>query len=166
MKSICSIILLCTLVLTKNTYGSEQTLYLLRHFEKQSGGSDPALTEVGRQRAEQLVIELAAAGVQEIYSSDYIRTRETVEPLAAKLGLTVKLYDPTKLAELAAILTNKNTTIVVSGHSNTTPQLVRLLGGQAEDMDESNYGTLFKLTRSSDEVVTVLSKIALQDEQQ
>lgn len=165
MKSICSIILLCTLLLTTSTYGHEHTLYLLRHFEKQSGGNDPALTEMGRQRAEQLVIELANAGVQEIYSSDYQRTRDTVEPLAVKLGLTITLYDPTKLAELAAILMNKQTTIVVSGHSNTTPQLVRLLGGQAEDMDESNYGTLFKLSSLGDKVETVLSKVALQGEQ-
>ena len=144
----------------------EQTLYLLRHFDKQPGGNDPALTLLGQQRAAQLALVLADAGVQEIYSTDYNRTRETVMPLAQKLGLRIKFYDPDKLAELAATLANSTATVVIAGHSNTTPTLVRLLGGQAEDMDESQYASLFKLSRAGDKVVTEVSKISLADEEQ
>jgi broad specificity phosphatase PhoE len=165
MRAHTLISMLIALLLATCASAQEQTLYLLRHFEKQLDESNPSLTVTGQQRAKQLAIALAAAGVQEIYSSDYNRTKETVTPLAERLGLTIKLYDPAKLDALAAILASSTATIVIAGHSNTTPALVRLLGGQADEMDESQYGTLFNLHKAGDKTVTILSEIGLEGEQ-
>ncbi|HZC30495.1 MAG TPA: phosphoglycerate mutase family protein [Gaiellaceae bacterium] len=57
------------------------------------------LDERGRRRAEELAGELR--GVRTIRSSPYVRCVETVEPLAASLGLRVELDE--RLAEGASL---------------------------------------------------------------
>ena len=85
------------------------TAYLVRHAEKVTSDEamvvadprDPPLTEAGEARAETLADLLSNKGITAIYSSDYTRTRDTAEPLAATLGLDVQLYDPSDLPALA-----------------------------------------------------------------
>lgn len=104
------------------------TVYLVRHAEKLSG-KDPSLTEAGHQRADALAAALSDAKLEYIHSSDYARTRETAAPIAALTGLPVAIYDAGNLEAIGAeILLTQGTHLVV-GHSNTTPQLVDILGG-------------------------------------
>ncbi len=106
------------------------TIFLVRHAEKvQDGSADPALTGEGRERAVALADLLEDAGITAIHSTDFIRTRDTVVPLAERLELPVSIYDPRNLAVTAELLKRLPGRHVVSGHSNTTPELVRLLGG-------------------------------------
>ncbi|TML85924.1 MAG: histidine phosphatase family protein [Actinobacteria bacterium] len=58
------------------------------------------LDEKGRRLALRLVGELAPLGVTRIVSSPYVRCTQTVEPLAAELGLPVETDD--RLAEGAS----------------------------------------------------------------
>lgn len=109
---------------------AETVIYLVRHGEKVLDGSrDPALTREGLERAAALAELLRDAGVTRIHSSDLIRTRRTAQPLADRLGLAVETYDPRDLEALAAKLRSIPGRHLVSGHSDTTPELVRLLGG-------------------------------------
>jgi 8-oxo-dGTP diphosphatase len=55
------------------------------------------LDEKGRRQAEKLAEELGAGDVRRVVSSPYARCVQTVEPLAAALGLEVELDD--RLAE-------------------------------------------------------------------
>src|SRR5688500_9156051 len=65
------------------------TVFLVRHAEKAAEPrEDPPLTDVGRARADALARALGDSGVKAIYTSQYVRTRATAEPLAARLGLT------------------------------------------------------------------------------
>ena len=106
------------------------TIFLVRHAEKVPDGSpDPALTMAGLQRAQALADLLEDAGLTAIHSTDFIRTRDTVAPLAERLELPVSIYDPRNLAVTAALLKDLPGRHVGSGHSNTTPELVHLLGG-------------------------------------
>ena len=74
------------------------TLYLVRHAEKQvDGGKDPALTDEGRQRSEQLAAWFLDKDINEVWSSDYKRTRDTAGPLLSALDLSLTLYDPRHL---------------------------------------------------------------------
>ncbi|MBB3169387.1 SixA phosphatase family protein [Simiduia aestuariiviva] len=132
---------------------SAQSLYILRHFEKQADSPNPALTETGSARAEMLAAMLQREPITHIFTSDYRRTRASVAPLARALGISVSIYDPRDLPALASQLSGLAQAVVV-GHSNTTPQLVRLLGGTAEDMDESRYGDLFVISQSQGVVTT------------
>ena len=83
--------------------GTPTTFVLLRHGETPltpqkrfsgSGGSDPALSGVGRHQAERVAEALAARGtVQDIVSSPLARCRETAGIVAARLGLGVRVED-------------------------------------------------------------------------
>ena len=124
------------------------SLYLVRHAEKQSDGSrDPALTDAGKHRAEQLASWLRNKNVTDIWSSDYKRTLGTAEPLLNELGLEVTIYDPRNLVELAKQLKSKGHNSLVVGHSNTTPELAGLLCQCAiAEMDESEYDRLIVIS--------------------
>lgn len=126
--------------------GASATVYLVRHGETEGEGSGRALSAAGRARAEALAELLAGAGVEAIYTTDLRRTRETAAPLAARLGLEPRLYDPDDLAGFAAQLRRAAGTLLVVGHSNTTPELVALLGGEpGAPIAEDEHDRLYRL---------------------
>ncbi|MFI9562448.1 bifunctional RNase H/acid phosphatase [Streptomyces rishiriensis] len=83
--------------------GAPATFVLLRHGETPltpqkrfsgSGGTDPSLSDVGREQAERVAAALARRGtVQHILASPLARTRETAGAVAARLGLDVTVDD-------------------------------------------------------------------------
>ncbi|MEZ5998324.1 MAG: histidine phosphatase family protein [Hyphomonas sp.] len=123
---------------------ADTTIYLVRHAEKEAG-DDPSLTLIGRQRADILAQTLSGAGLTAIWSTDYARTKETAKPASNATGLPVQVYDPRDLPRFAATLKASPGVALVVGHSNTTPQLVELLGGDAgPPIDEaSEYDRLY-----------------------
>ncbi len=114
------------------------TVYLVRHAEKVTAGEamvvadprDPPLTEEGEARSAVLAELMADTGLKAIWSTDYTRTRDTAQPTADMLELELQLYNPSDLIGFAAQLKSQpDQTVLVVGHSNTTPQLVEALGG-------------------------------------
>lgn len=97
-----------------------------------------------------------------IYSTNYTRTKNTITPLSKKYGKEIQLYDPKALPAFAdQLLQIKGKTIIVAGHSNTTPALVNLLikeNGKYPNMDDSDYSHLWIVTvtdgKASVKVVT------------
>lgn len=126
----------------------ESVFFLVRHAEKADQSDDPPLTAEGQARAEALARMLRDAGIERIYSSDFQRTRDTAAPLASALGLEVTLYDPKRLAELASTLLSSPGRSLVVGHSNTTPELAGLLGGEpGPPISEDEYDRLYVVYR-------------------
>ncbi len=111
----------------------ETVILVIRHAEKSSEpGNDPPLSEAGKARARELVHVAREANVQKIYASQFARTQQTVQPLATALGLTIDTsFRGKDLSALANdILTHqRGRTVLVAHHSNTVPELVKLLGG-------------------------------------
>lgn len=138
---------------------SYSTIYLFRHAEKNvvdpENPRDPKLSEAGEKRAQQLANMLKDAAITQIFSSDYIRTRNTVAPLAKAKKLEVEIYDPRDLESFAATLKTLNGRIAVSGHSNTTPGLVKLLGGEPGNPieEKSEYDRLYVLVLKNGGIV-------------
>ena len=137
-------------------------IYLMRHAEPdyppgEERPRDPVLSEAGRRRARALADSLTDKGITRVFSSDFRRTRETAAPLADTLGLEVEIYDAFELEAFADSLRRMSGGIVVAGHSNTTPELVRLLGGDpGEPIDEqSEFDRLYTVTLSPDGAVAV-----------
>ena len=134
-------------------------VFLVRHAERLDDTPDSALSNAGRSRATELVHLLRSAGLEQVHSSDFARTRDTAGPVAAALGLNVQLYDPADLPPLADRLRILGGRHLVVGHSSTTPALVELLGGEAgAPTDETTeYDQLYVVTIGEDGAVrTVL----------
>ena len=131
-----------------NDANSSFTIYLVRHAEKvQDGSRDPELTEIGMQRSEKLATWFSDKGIEDIWSSDYKRTRDTATPIVANLQNDLTIYDPHNLPELSEKLLAKQHTVLVIGHSNTTPELARLLCNcEIADMDESEHDRLIMIS--------------------
>ena len=125
-------------------------VYLVRHAEKVDASRDPALTTAGNARAALLSEMLRDAGLTQIHSTDLERTRETATPVARRTGLEVSLYDPSDLEGFAQMLRATSGRHLVSGHSDTTPKLVRLLGGESSDIPDHEYDRLYVLTLRPD----------------
>lgn len=108
------------------------TVILMRHAEKdvseEADTANPELAEAGKLRAEKLA-EIAKKYKPEIiYSTNYIRTKATVAPLASDLRAMTFIYDPRNLNEIYdLIMSGKFKRIVVVGHNTTTPALANLL---------------------------------------
>ena len=126
------------------------TVILFRHAEKDlSEGADtanPELSAAGKLRAEKLVGIVRKYQPDAIYSTDYIRTRATVRPLAKRGRHMVLMYDPRNLNQMRdLILSGKLKRIVIVGHNNTTPALVNLLIGQEKykNLAETEYDKIF-----------------------
>jgi len=126
--------------------------FLVRHAEKVDSSSDAALSEAGRARAAALAATLRSAGITHVHSSDFTRTRETAAPTAAIYALEVELYDPKDLPTLVGKLRKAGGRHLVVGHSDTTPALAALLGGEpgAPIEEASEYDRLYVITVGRD----------------
>lgn len=149
------------LALSAGVARAQTIVYLLRHAEPEmpamgATSSNPGLNMAGRERAHALVHVLQEAGITEVLSTDFNRTRQTVTPLAQALGLQVEVYDHRALDALAERLKRTPGRFVVAGHSNTTPQLVALLGGEPGEPIDENYefDRLYQVAIGADGSVT------------
>ena len=140
------IALLLTLPVAARSQSNATVVYLVRHAEKVDDSRDPPLSEAGQERAALLAKMLRDAGLTHLHSTDLERTRNTATPIARQTGLEVQLYDGQGLEGFAGRLRATPGRHFVSGHSDTTPMLVRLLGGESSDMPDPEYDRLYVLT--------------------
>ncbi|WP_438862728.1 SixA phosphatase family protein [Neptunicella sp.] len=125
------------------------TLYFTRHAEKlESATSDPALSPKGLKRAKNLAKFLQDKNIKAVYSTDYKRTEQTAKPTAEQFELPIIVYKANELPTVAAMLNEQQQNALIVGHSNTTPMLVHLSGGEAQSIDESRYGDVYAVTYS------------------
>ena len=138
--------------------GEGTVIYLVRHAETAPDGTqDPPLSGEGRARAARLAAMLGAAGLDAVHTTPYRRTRGTADAVASAAGLEARVYDPRALDAFAADLVGEGGRHLVVGHSNTTPALVRALGGDpGSPIPETEYGRVYVLTLTDGEVHTAL----------
>lgn len=142
------------LLFTSPLLAQNMTIILVRHAEKDSSPTmnrfDPILSPEGKQRANKLFDAVKKFKPEQIFSTNLLRTRMTVDPLATNLNekfrIFVEAYNPGELEAFADKLLKINAkTILVAGHSNTTPKLANLLLKQEKykDLDDSVYNKIF-----------------------
>jgi phosphohistidine phosphatase SixA len=126
------------------------TFILLRHAEKVNGGSkNPMLTEGGKKRAELLVSLFKNTPIQAVYATSFIRTRETVDPLAKARSLEIREYEAFKPEPIDKILKDSDIgTVLICGHSNNIPWIANYLTGDKnfKNFDDNEYGNVLIVT--------------------
>ena len=128
---------------------SSTIVIVVRHAEKAADDPrDPTLSEAGQARALALAKTLEHASLDAVYSTQYRRTRLTADPAAkaAALEVQVRPIDGGNATRYAADLARDlralptGSTALVVGHSNTVPELVQAISGQAAaPMPESEF---------------------------
>ncbi len=129
-----------------------KTIYIVRHAEKQLNGNDPELAYVGGVRAQKLAQILEDQNIKHIFSTDYIRTRNTALPTAEATGVQIQSYDPSNHDELVKQLKTLEGNILVVGHSNTVSQLANYFVGESEkyaDLTDLEYEFIYVVKMES-----------------
>ena len=131
------------------------TYYLIRHAEKEiTDDPNPALTEEGRERAENWAAVFRDVQFDAIYSTNYIRTVSTAEPTAHRQKLKIILYHPTKIDFQKFIKETKGKTVLIVGHSNTIPGFANSLIGREKynQIEDDNNANLYIIEKSRNSI--------------
>ena len=133
-------------------------VYVTRHAEKMSDAKDPNLTPQGQARARALAAILKKVGIKHIFSTATLRTQQTAQPLAQQAGVAVQSYDPGQPAIVVEKIKALAGPTLLVGHSNTVPDLVKLLGGApGGPIADDEFDRLYQLIIAPDgKVSTVL----------
>jgi broad specificity phosphatase PhoE len=145
---------LAAVVLLVTPAAAQTTVFVVRHAERadqETGGTmsatDPDLSPAGRARAESLATMLKDAGVRTIFVTQYKRTQQTAAPLAKALSLTPIEVGSRELDQLAGKVRAAEGNVLVVGHSNTVPTLLKALGIDAPiEIADDEYDNLFVVT--------------------
>jgi phosphohistidine phosphatase SixA len=152
-----SLALTFTLLAPCAAFAEPTAIFIVRHAEKAAQGKDPDLTADGQARARNIAAMLHKAGITAIFSTPFARTRQTAQALAQRIGVEVQLYDPKAPAALADKVMAQHGAVLVVGHSNTVPELVRAMGGTAgADIPDTEYDRLYELVPTAGGVTTLL----------
>jgi broad specificity phosphatase PhoE len=120
---------------------------IIRHAEKASTPADnPPLSAGGQARAQELIHVLGEAGVSAIYATQFLRTQQTVEPLASHLGIAITEVAAVDIDGLINQLRRDypGRVVLIAGHSNTLPQIIEKLGGgNIAPIAEDKFDNLF-----------------------
>jgi broad specificity phosphatase PhoE len=142
---------------------AQQTVFIVRHAERADTGSglkpandaDPDLSAAGRARAESLATVLKDAAIASIYTTELKRTQQTAAPLAKSLGLSITTVKATDTPALVAQLKSAKGNILVVGHSNTVPAIVKALGVTSPvTVADDEFDKLFVVTASTSTATT------------
>jgi broad specificity phosphatase PhoE len=134
---------------------AQQTVFVVRHAERAdtAGGAaptmaaDPELSDAGRARADSLAAALKDAKIVAIFSTEFKRTQATAAPLAKALGLQVTVVSSKEPAKLIGAVKAAGGNVLVVGHSNTIPAIVKGLGAATPvTVGDAEYDNLFVLT--------------------
>ncbi len=126
---------------------AQSTIFFVRHAEKSgTGGDNPDLSEAGRARAESLATTLKDGAVSAIYVTDLKRTQQTAAPLAKLLHVDPVIVPAKDSAALLAKLRSSTGNVLVVGHGNTIPDLIKGFGiATPISIAENDYDNLFVL---------------------
>lgn len=153
-----SLVILSTGVSLADDEPANTTVILVRHAEKNRSDprdNDPRLTDEGHARAATLAHVLGEVDIDVVYATPYRRTRDTAKPLAKRLGLDLEkaaVGNHGKVMSRRIRERHAGQTVVVVGHSNTTPDLARDLGVDHPPIIEDHiFDELWVLTVPADE---------------
>ena len=135
--------------------------YLIRHSEKVDASKNPDLSEIGLKRAESWNKILQDVKFDAVFSTDFKRTIQTANPVARRLNLQIKIYNPNTLDLTEFKKETLGKKVLIVGHSNSTPEFVNKLINQKvySQIDDTVFGNLYLVTIINDVVTFKLLQL-------
>lgn len=134
-------------------------IYLIRHAEKADQSPDTHLSEAGLLRAENWAALFQDVEFGAFYSTDFNRTRQTIQPTVDSNAGQIVLYDPFDFSLNNVLQDHLGENILIVGHSNTIPALINEFLGEDiyPEIEETQFGNLYKITILDDAVLNEMS---------
>lgn len=114
-------------------------VFVMRHLPKEIStelpvNKDPELSILGKEMAIQLSELSFMSKIDAAFSTDYLRTKQSINPSAQKYDFDVYIYDPRNNPLLVERVYKEfcGKSIMIIGHSNTVPSIVTSFGGHFE----------------------------------
>ncbi len=157
------VLISCNNLIAQET-DTSTTYFLIRHAEKDRtdpSNKDPFLTQDGLARALKWADVFKDVAIHAVYSTAYNRTRQTAQPTALLKKQKIRLYNP-KLINIDTFKKEtQGKTVLIVGHSNSTPNFVNKLIGQStyQSMDDRDNASLYIVTITGNRVSHMVLKI-------
>jgi phosphohistidine phosphatase SixA len=135
---------------------AQQTIFVVRHAERADAGgggmntpaTDPPLSAAGNERAARLAAMLRSADVKHIFTTEFIRTRQTAAPAAQALHIEVVAIPANDPAAVTTKARAAAGNVLIVGHSNTVPDVLRRLGVRGDiTIGDMEFDNLFVVVR-------------------
>ncbi len=143
---------------------AQRTFYIVRHAEKDTG-SNPAISLAGKKRAGDLFRKLKDERIDLILVSQYRRTAMTADSVQMYKQVEVMPYmadaSGESISKILGSLPEKYKNILIVGHSNTVPAIVRLVGASdyaVKELPDSEYDNFFMVKQVAGKPVLVAEK--------
>lgn len=138
-------------------YINPTIFYFIRHSESNGNQrTNPSLSKTGLQRAMLYEEFFSNKNIDYIFTTNLNRTIETANIIANSKGLSVNFHNPFKINYKDFFDAHKHNSIIVVGHSNTTPNFVNKMIGKVvySQIVEDNYSNIFKVILKNGEVIS------------
>jgi len=172
MNNILSLVIFACFILFNNSVAGQkkilpnkiQYFYIVRHAEKEAG-KDPGLMKSGHNRAGDLYRILKNKRIDEIYITQYRRAQMTADSLRVYENLKTIVYDAdTSGHGLLYKMNEKNgfqKNLLIIGHSNTIPGIIRRLGitdFTLKEIPEDEYDNLYIIRQRKNKLSLAIRK--------
>jgi phosphohistidine phosphatase SixA len=148
---------LVLLIAVAPTAAAQDVVFVVRHAERaddgmQKGVKDPPLSAAGDARAQALARMLRGADVRHVFATEFKRTQQTAEPLAAAGHVAVTTIAAKDIDGLVQKLSGITGAALVVGHSDTVPDILHALGVKEDvRISDDEYDNLFIVVRGGGE---------------
>ena len=164
MKKVLLLLVFVFSSLISCTQEETTTYYLIRHAEKDrtdKTNENPNLNEKGSERAKKWAEYFKDIDFDALYSTNYNRTMQTALPTAESNKLNIKNYDPKKMYDVLFKSATQGKTVLVVGHSNTTPVFANKILGEKKykNMDDKDNSSLYIVTITGNKKTSHIKKV-------
>ena len=139
-------LILVVISATQLTYAQE-AIYLIRHAEQMHDVEDPPLTEEGFARAKTWATVFRDTGINKIYTSKKMRTKQTGEVIAQELNIPLQQVSRRDIDGLVNQVRKEHTDdlVLIVTHSKILPKLLNAFApfGEYPTIKPDDYDNLF-----------------------
>lgn len=139
---------------------AQEAVFLIRHAEQMLDVEDPPLTDEGQNRAKAWASIFRDAGLDVIYTSKKVRTKQTGAPIGSELNIPLKTMSRRDVTGLVNQIRKEHgdDVVLIVSHSKTLPKLVEAFVPSAKGpaIEKGDYDNLFVIVPKGENDATVL----------